>query len=217
MHIRTDKIPPYPNTSHEQILWGKGYSRIAGVDEVGRGPLAGPVVAAAVVLDSADTDRWLGIFKDSKKMTETQRESAFEALIAAGLPNAVGACNAEEIDAVGIYAATKLAMARAIEGLEPRPDHLLMDAMNLDAIALPQRSLIKGDAVSLSIAAASVVAKVTRDRLMAGVFNDQFPEYGFAAHKGYGTASHLQALRMNGPCEIHRTSFRPVREALLQH
>jgi ribonuclease HII len=214
MHIRPGKIPPYPNTDHEQVLWAHGYSLIAGVDEVGRGPLAGPVVAAAVILDPTDSDRWLGVFKDSKKMTEAQRESAFVALTETEIPNAVGACSSEEIDSLGIYAATKLAMARAIEGLDPQPDLLLVDAMNLDAIALPQRSLIKGDAVSLSIAAASVVAKVTRDRLMADVFNSQFPEYGFAAHKGYGTASHLEALRQNGPCEIHRTSFRPVREAL---
>lgn len=217
MHIRPGKIPQHPGIDHERTLWADGYSLIAGVDEVGRGPLAGPVVAAAVILDSLDTERWIGIFKDSKKMTEAQRESAFHALTSAGIPNAVGACSSEEIDSLGIYSATKLAMARAIEGLDPQPDHLLVDAMNLDAVALPQRSLIKGDAVSLSIAAASVVAKVTRDRLMAGVFNSQYPEYGFANHKGYGTASHLEALRQNGPCEIHRTSFKPVREALSKH
>lgn len=216
MLIRPETVPPRPTLHYERGLWEQGFSRVAGIDEVGRGPLAGPVVAAAVVLGPADADRWAGVFTDSKQMTESQREAAFKRLIGAGVSNAVGSCGSDEIDAIGIAAATKLAMLRAIEGLEPGPDHLLIDALRLDAIALPQTSLIKGDAISLSIAAASVIAKVTRDRLMAGVFEERFPGYGFASHKGYGTAVHMEALRQIGPCEIHRSSFRPVREAMLR-
>lgn len=216
MLIKPTTIPERPTLDYERDLWTHGYSRIAGVDEVGRGPLAGPVVAAAVVLTPADADRWSGVFTDSKQMTALQRETAFDALMTAGVPSALGSCGPEEIDAIGIAAATKLAMVRAIEGLEPGADHLLIDALRLETVALPQTSLIKGDAISLSIAAASVIAKVTRDRLMSGVFEERFPGYGFASHKGYGTAVHMEALRRNGPCEIHRNSFRPVREARLR-
>ena len=216
MLIRPETIPHRPTLHYERVLWARGFARIAGVDEVGRGPLAGPVVAAAVVLGQADAERWSGVFTDSKQMTALQRETAFDALMSAGVASALGSCGSDEIDAIGIASATKLAMARAIEGLEPGPDHLLIDALRLGSVALPQTSIIKGDAISLSIAAASVIAKVTRDRLMAGVFEEQFPGYGFASHKGYGTALHMEALRKNGPCEIHRSSFRPVREAILR-
>ncbi len=216
MLIRPDTIPPYPTLQFEQELWQQGVARIGGVDEVGRGPLAGPVVAGAVVLEAETAAAWSGLFTDSKQMTEPQRESAYEALIDAGVKHAVGACPSEEIDAIGIAAATKLAMARAIEGLDPQPQHLLIDALKLELVGLPQTAIIKGDAISMSIAAASVIAKVTRDRLMAGVFEEQFPGYGFASHKGYGTAAHMAALREQGPCDIHRSSFRPVREAILR-
>ena len=216
MLIKPDTIPPRPTLQYERGLWEQGFTRIAGIDEVGRGPLAGPVVAAAVVLDRADADRWSGVFTDSKQMTPTQREMAFESLTDAGVMHALGSCTSTEIDAIGIAPATRLAMMRAIEGLDPGPDHLLIDALRLDSVHIPQTSLIKGDAISLSIAAASVISKVTRDRLMAGVFEERFPGYGFASHKGYGTAVHMEALQRNGPCEIHRSSFRPVREAMLK-
>lgn len=216
MLVRPEAIPPYPTLQFEQELWQRGIMRIGGVDEVGRGPLAGPVVAGAVVLEPASAEAWSGHFTDSKQMTETQREVAYETLIASRVTHAVGACSADEIDSIGIAAATKLAMARAIEGLERQPQHLLIDALKLEIVDLPQTAIIKGDAVSMSIAAASVIAKVTRDRLMAGVFEQQFPGYGFASHKGYGTAAHMAALREYGPCGIHRSSFRPVREAMLR-
>lgn len=215
MLIRPFVIPPRPTFTYEQELWQQGLTRIAGIDEVGRGPLAGPVVAGAVILEESTASAWSGLFTDSKQMTASQRETAFEAICNAGVKNAVGACSSEEIDSIGIAAATKLAMCRAIEVLDPTPEHLLIDALALDSVSLPQTSLIKGDAISMSIAAASVIAKVTRDRLMSGVFEQQFPGYGFASHKGYGTAAHMAALRLNGPCEIHRSSFRPVREAIL--
>ncbi len=216
MLTRPDLVPPKPTLQFEQELWERGIRFIGGVDEVGRGPLAGPVVAGAVVLNADDAANWSGMFTDSKQMTEAQRETAFEALVAAGVSHAVGACSSDEIDAIGIAAATKLAMGRAVEGLDPQPQHLLIDALKLEGIELPQTSIIKGDAVSMSIAAASVIAKVTRDRLMASVFEEQFPVYGFASHKGYGTAAHMAALREHGPCDIHRSSFRPVREAILR-
>lgn len=216
MLVRPESIPPYPTLRFEQELWQRGLVRVGGVDEVGRGPLAGPVVAGAVTLEPTEAQSWSGLFTDSKQMTEAQREVAYKALLAKGVAHAVGACSSEEIDAIGIAAATKLAMARAIEGLDPQPQHLLIDALKLEAVALPQTAIVKGDAVSMSIAAASVIAKVTRDRLMAGIFEDQFPGYGFASHKGYGTAAHMEALREHGPCDIHRSSFRPVREAILR-
>ncbi len=216
MLIRLESIPPSPTLHFEQELWQQGFGRVAGIDEVGRGPLAGPVVAAAAMLNEADAESWHGLFTDSKQMTKAQREVAYDSFMSRGVVHAVGACSSEEIDGIGIAAATKLAMARAIEGIEPGPEHLLIDALRLDGVNLPQTAIIKGDAVSMSIAAASVIAKVTRDRLMAGVFEEQFPGYGFASHKGYGTAAHMAALQQHGPCDIHRSSFRPVREAILR-
>jgi ribonuclease HII len=147
-------------------------------------------------------------------MTAEQRDRTYAEVLSAGVPFGVGACGSEEIDAMGIAAATRLAMARAVEALEPAPDYLLIDAVDLHNLGIPQTSIIKGDVISLSISVASVIAKVTRDRLMAGVFEERFPGYGFASHKGYGTAAHLNALRILGPCDIHRVSFRPVREAM---
>ncbi len=217
MPVKPQLIPESPTLEFERRLWQQGHLRVAGVDEVGRGPLAGPVVAAAAVLDAGDADRWHGLFTDSKQMSETQREHAYSIITGRGVPHAVGACSSEEIDAIGIAAATRLAMMRAIDGLDSMPDHLLIDAVVLHGSRIPQTSIIKGDAVSLSIAAASVIAKVTRDRLMSGVFEERFPGYGFASHKGYGTAAHMAALREQGPCEIHRSSFRPVREAILRN
>lgn len=214
MLIRPTYVPKRPTLDHESRLWEEGYTRVAGIDEVGRGPLAGPVVTAAVIFDPSNAHEWSGLFTDSKQMTERRREEAHKELIGAGVAHGIGACSPEEIDEIGIGVATRLAMARAIEALDPAPEYLLIDAVKLESLRLPQTSIIKGDAVSLTIAAASVIAKVTRDRLMAGVFEEQFPQYGFASHKGYGTAVHMEALRKHGPCSIHRVSFRPVREAL---
>lgn len=212
--VRVDSIPNRPTLDFEQQLWREGQVRIAGVDEVGRGPLAGPVVTAAVVLNEADAERFSGLFTDSKQMSQPKREIAYEKLLQSNVEHSVGACSSDEIDSIGIAAATKLAMVRAVEGLEKRPDHLLIDAVRIEALEIPQTSIIKGDAVSMSIAAASVIAKVTRDHLMAGIFEEQFPLYGFASHKGYGTAAHMAAIREHGPCEIHRSSFKPVRDAI---
>jgi ribonuclease HII len=184
-----------------------GFRLIAGLDEVGRGALAGPVVAAAVILDPA-VPLPVGL-DDSKRLTERQRERIAEELKRTALSHAVGLVGPEEIDQTNILAATKRAMLLALAALDPRPDFLLIDAMRLAEAGLPQRAIIGGDAVSASIAAASVIAKTFRDQLMREL-DAQFPLYGFARHVGYGTRAHLSALREHGACPLHRRSFRGV-------
>lgn len=183
-----------------------GFRRIAGLDEAGRGPLAGPVVAAAVVLPARC--RLAGV-DDSKQLTEAERERQYEVVMQRAVALAVGSASPQEIDRLNILEATRLAMLRALDALPVPPDYLLTDAMNLVGLAIPVRPIIKGDALSLSIAAASIVAKVTRDRMMAD-FHRLYPQYNFVSHKGYGTEEHLQQLAVHGPCPIHRRSFAPV-------
>lgn len=194
-------------TAFEQNAIGEGYRFIAGVDEVGRGCLAGPVVAAACILElgkplPAGLD-------DSKKLTEKRRQVIAEELKLTCVAYAIGRVEADEIDRINILEATKKAMLLAIDGLDPAADYLLIDALQLKQCPLPQKAIIKGDSISASIAAASVIAKTHRDGLMKA-FDSEFPEYGFAGHKGYGAASHLAALREHGPCRLHRRSFRGV-------
>lgn len=187
-----------------------GFARIAGVDEAGRGPLAGPIVAGAVVLraDPVALDGLAGL-NDSKQLKEARREALFEILRSGGHAVGCAVIEAEEIDRIGIQQANYAAMARAIEALTPSPDYVLVDGFQVPGLAQPQLKLIKGDARSLSIAAASIVAKVTRDRLMTA-HDAAYPGYGFGRHKGYGTAEHLAALARLGPCAIHRRSFAPL-------
>jgi ribonuclease HII len=187
-----------------------GYRRIAGLDEAGRGPLAGPVVAAAVILSTRC--RLAGI-DDSKQLSEPERERLFALIADRAIGIGVGSASEQEIDSLNILEATRLAMHRAVASLAPPPDCLLIDAVTLPGIALPARSIIKGDALSLSIAAASIVAKVTRDRLMAD-YHRRYPEYNFLSHKGYGTEEHLQRLAEHGPCAIHRRTFAPVAQVI---
>lgn len=187
-----------------------GYRLVAGLDEAGRGPLAGPVVAAAVILPRRCQ---LAGLNDSKQLTETERERLYDEIRRRAVGIGVGQASEREIDAMNILEATRLAMCRAIQVLPVMPDYLLLDAIELSAVSLPQRAIIKGDTLSMSIAAASVIAKVTRDRLM-GDYHRQYPQYNFQAHKGYGTAEHLRMLAAHGPCAIHRRSFRPVGEAV---
>ena len=183
---------------------------IAGVDEAGRGPLAGPVVAAAVILDP---DREIFYLNDSKKLSEKQREALFPEIMEKALAVGIGLCDAARIDEINILQATYEAMRQAVLSLKIRPAQLLVDAVTIPGLDIPQLPIIKGDAKSISIGAASIIAKVTRDRLIreaddAGrTDRDAYPGYGFAKHKGYGTAEHIRALKEMGPCPIHRRSF----------
>lgn len=188
----------------EHEVAAAGFARIAGVDEAGRGPLAGPIVAAAVVLA-----RPVDGLNDSKRLTPEQRDHLYEILRAGD--HAIGAAviDAETIDRHGIQSANYAAMAQAVAQLEPLPDFLLVDGFRIHGCGLPQKPLIKGDSRSASIAAASIIAKVTRDRIMAQ-YEAQYPGYGFGEHKGYGTREHVDAIRRLGPCPIHRRSFSPV-------
>jgi ribonuclease HII len=192
---------------HENELRARGIRVVAGVDEAGRGPLAGPVVAAAVILPEAF--RLPGL-TDSKQLSVAVREQLFLALRNdRAVAVAVGIAPAWEIDQVNILQATHRAMQRALGTLERQPQHVLVDGLPVPSLVLPQTAIVGGDAQSLSIAAASVIAKVTRDRLMEG-WHRRFPHYGFDRHRGYPTKEHLQRLRTYGPCPIHRRSFAPV-------
>lgn len=192
-----------PDERIENELREAGYGLICGVDEAGRGPLSGPVVAAACVLPVGCTIPGLN---DSKKLTPKQRDRLFDAIREIALSYAIGMASPEEIDELNILNATMLAMRRAINGLPVPADFALIDGNCARGIELPHRTVISGDALSVSISAASILAKVTRDRIC--LENDRdYPEYGFAKHKGYGTKAHMDALRRLGPCPLHRRSF----------
>jgi ribonuclease HII len=199
-----------PNLRQERALARQGHARVAGLDEAGRGAWAGPVVAAGVILPR-NTRRLSALrgVRDSKLLTPRQREALLAPICEAALAVGVGMASHDEIDALGIVPATRLAMKRAIETLALAPDALLIDALKLPAVPLPQRVLFHADTLCLSVAAASIVAKVTRDRLMIEL-DARYPGYGFARHKGYGTAIHQQALAQLGPSAIHRMTFKPV-------
>ncbi|MBU0511148.1 MAG: ribonuclease HII [Chloroflexi bacterium] len=204
-------IPPAPNLDFENLLWEAGIQRIAGIDEAGRGALAGPVAASAVILfPRVNTLRDLRGVRDSKEMTPAQRESWASRIPEIALACGVGFATPVEIDALGIVPATRLAASRALQSLAVQPSHLLLDYLFLPDNPLPQTVLIKGDARSLSIASASILAKTARDALMR-TLDGQCPGYGFAAHKGYGTAAHRQAITRLGPSPVHRMSFAPMR------
>ena len=192
--------------AYEKELYTQGIQLIAGVDEVGRGPLAGPVVAAAVILPKACKIPGLN---DSKKIPKSKHKEIYEAVLQNAIAIGIGIKDNQVIDQVNIYEATKLAMREAIGQLEPQPQHLLIDAMRLD-LPISQTSIIKGDANSLSIAAASIVAKVTRDQMMEE-FDRKYPGYDFAQNAGYGTAKHLAGLDQLGVTPIHRRSFEPIK------
>lgn len=200
----------------ERGAWAAGFSRVAGVDEAGRGPLAGPLVAGAALLKDAEgvlsSPGDLAALNDSKQLTESRREALFSALLAGG--HALAACviTAGEIDRAGIQPANYGAMALAAGGIEPPPDYLLVDGYNLPGMAQPCCRMVKGDSRSLSIAAASIVAKVVRDRIMLAL-HEKYPAYGFVNHKGYGTREHLEAIERHGPCPVHRMSFAPLAKA----
>jgi ribonuclease HII len=199
-----------PNMREENALIRQGHALVAGIDEAGRGAWAGPVAAAAVILPHGAMRRSaLRDVRDSKLLTPAQRDALFDKIRCAAVAVGVGMASHAEIDALGIVPATRAAMKRAIESLPLTPNALVIDAVRLD-VRLPQRVLFHADALCLSVAAASIIAKVTRDRLMAEL-DAEYPGYGFARHKGYGTAIHQQALAQLGPCAIHRATFEPVR------
>lgn len=194
----------------EERLRASGYATIAGLDEAGRGPIAGPVVAGAVIFSGPIEGDWVRLVRDSKKLSAAQRQRVLPQLTGAALAVSTGSASAVEIDRLGIVPAVRLAMVRAIEGLSVAPDYLLLDAFPLPDSRLPQKAIIKGDATCTSIAAASIAAKVERDRVMREM-DERYPGYGFAGHKGYGAATHMAALKSLGPCEEHRITFAPVR------
>jgi ribonuclease HII len=200
------------NLAHEDRLRARGLLFVAGVDEAGCGPLAGPVVAAAVILPIKFRHKKLN---DSKKVTERMRESLYADITANGkICWAFAVVESDEIDRLNILRAAHEAMRRAVAQLDPQPQHVLIDGRPVKPFPLPQTALVGGDELSFSIAAASIIAKVTRDRLMVG-HDAKFPGYDFARHKGYGTPQHLAALKKHGPCPIHRRSFLPVRQSEL--
>ncbi len=207
--------PAWPDLSFETELCQAGLNFIAGIDEAGRGAWAGPVSAAAVILplDQEGLAEILRGVRDSKKMSPDQREKWAEIITRNAVSVSVGWAEYDEIDELGIVPATRLAMKRAVQGLNHSIDHLLIDAVKLPGMDIPQTSLIKGDARSLSIAAASVLAKVSRDRLMR-TLDSEYPGYGFDRHKGYGTATHQRALVSLGVSAIHRRSYAPIKSLL---
>ena len=196
---RLKLLKEYENKLHEE-----GIEFIAGIDEAGRGPLAGPVVVGAVIMKP---DSFIEGVNDSKKISESKREKLYEQITEEAIAWSVGIVTEKEIDEINILNATKKALEKALEGLEVRPDRLVVDALeHIDTKGIPYTSVIKGDAKIYSISAASIIAKVTRDRIMRE-YDEVYPEYGFAKHKGYGTAAHISAIKTYGPCPLHRRSF----------
>jgi ribonuclease HII len=195
-----------PTFMVEKQVWEKGYTLIAGIDEVGRGPLAGPVVAGAVILPKKPGKSWITQVRDSKELTEKKRETLADIIKEKAVAWGIGIVPPEEIDNCGIIQATRKAMMMAVEKLESQPQFLIIDAMKLPDLNLPQRAIIRGDKLCLSIACASIVAKVARDKMMMD-YEKTYPGYGFGKHKGYGTPEHMLNIQKLGPCPIHRRSF----------
>jgi len=202
-----------PNFDHENELGSQGYELIAGIDEVGRGALAGPVVASAVILPHPANLSWLELVRDSKELNARKRESLFDLINKEAVAVGTGIVPSQVIDSVNILQATKLAMMQAVEKLPRQPGFLLIDRVSLSQCPIPQRGITRGDKSCLSIACASIVAKVTRDRMMEEL-DALYPGYGFARHKGYGTREHISCLQKLGPSPVHRLYFAPVRDVI---
>ena len=204
----------YPNLREEKKLWRKGFKRVAGLDEAGRGPLAGPVVAAVVSL-IPNSKFLIPKLRDSKKLTAKKREEFYKLIVKSPFWEwGIGRVSEKVIDKINILEATKLAMKRAIKKLKRRPDFLILDGNFKINVDIPQKSIIKGDEKVFSCAAAGILAKVTRDRIMQR-YHKKYPRYGFSKHKGYPTKFHLKMLKKYGPCKIHRKSFGPVKNLKL--
>jgi len=211
--IRVINKPQIPSFAEERILEAQGYQHIAGIDEAGRGALAGPVVAAAVILPCHVDVPWLNLVKDSKQLSPAKRELLFPYIHKIAVATGIGLASHEVIDTNGIIKATQSAMRSAIDQLSPPPETLLIDYMHLPDVELPQKGITKGDSLCFSIACASIIAKVTRDHLMMEL-DKVYPGYELARHKGYGTEKHLACLYRLGPSPIHRQSFRPVKDMI---
>lgn len=209
---KKEKLIVTDNLSYEKELYAKGITLIAGVDEVGRGPLVGPVVTAAVILP---VNYHLEGLTDSKKLTEKKRNEFYKIIMQDAISVAIGIKDNKVIDEVNIYEATKLAMYEAINKLDVKPEHVLIDAMKLDKLEVPSTSIIKGDLKSESIAAASVIAKVTRDSMMYEL-DLEYPEYGFKNHKGYPTKSHIENVKQYGLLDNYRFTFSPISDLIKQ-
>ncbi len=202
-----------PSFAEEKILEAQGYQRIAGIDEAGRGALAGPVIAAAVILPCRIDAPWINLVKDSKQLSPATRELLFHHIHEIAISVGIGMATNEVIDTQGVIKATRLAMKLAIDQLSPPPQSLLIDYMLLPEVPLPQKGITNGDKLCFSIACASIMAKVTRDQLITEL-DKIYPGYGLAQHKGYGTKEHLACLRQLGPSPIHRQSFKPVKDMI---
>ena len=188
----------------EKDLYGKGFKNICGIDEAGRGPLAGPVVVAGVIMPP---DSMIEGVNDSKKVSEKKREKLYDIILEEAVSYGIGIVYQDEIDKINILQATKKGLTEAVEQMKIKPNLIMVDALTgIDTLGIPYKSIIKGDAKCYSISAASIIAKVTRDRIMRE-WDKIYPQYGFGSHKGYGTAKHIAALKEYGPCEIHRRSF----------
>jgi len=200
--------------TEEKSLYKLGFQYVAGIDEVGRGPLAGPVVAAAVIMPKRfKRSEWVEQVKDSKLLSSSQRERLYTHIVNIAIGFGIGIISSQIIDKQGIAKATRLAMMQAVEQCNPSPVYLLIDYIKLPEVSLPQKGVVNGDSICFSIACASILAKVTRDHIMVELDKD-YPGYGMARHKGYGTKEHMDSLTRLGPCFIHRRSFQPVKETI---
>jgi ribonuclease HII len=209
---RPEFVPEWPTLEFESRLWGSGLTHVAGVDEVGRGALAGPVYVGAVILPMNDgVSEELSGVRDSKMMSPEEREFWVPIIQETAIAYGLGWASCKEIDRWGIAPATRMAAKRALNSLSIRPEHVLLDYISLSRVDLPQTSMAAGDALCLSVAAASVLAKVARDAKLCEL-DSRFPKYGFASHKGYYTDDHVRAIKKHGPCAQHRQSFAPVRK-----
>jgi len=203
-----------PNLDHENKLKLQGYMLIAGIDEAGRGALAGPVVASAVILPHPANLPWFELVRDSKELNSKKREALFDLINKEALAVGIGIVSHQVIDSINILKATKLSMIQAVEKLSEQPNFLLIDRLSLSQCPIPQEGITRGDKTCLSIACASIIAKVTRDRMMKE-FDQIYPGYGFSQHKGYGTVRHISCLQKLGPSPIHRLYFAPVRNIIM--
>lgn len=202
-----------PSFKEERMLKAQGYGLIAGIDEVGRGALMGPVMAAAVIMPDKIKGKWKDKVRDSKQLSPGAREWLFDYIREAAIALGIGSTPNKIIDEIGIAPATRLAMKEAVGQMNPPPQYLLIDYFKLPGVDIPQKGVIDGDSLCFSIACASIIAKVTRDRIVTEM-DKEYPGYGFAGHKGYGTAEHIECLRRKGPCALHRRSFQPVKELI---